>query len=337
MFLLTSLVAQADVGDWYVVPSVAYSDDDGDRLINDSIAGGQIQVGKKMGEHFWLEGLLRYHDIDGLPGQEHLEIGINAVGNLIPDSLFSPYAIGGLGYLRADVGLPDFGGAPPAGATASNMTATAGLGLKVRFGDNSRWSLRAAWRMRHAFDSDDSLTDRVGSLGIQYTFGGRSENAVWAASIAALPAAVSDADGDSDGVKNDRDKGPGTAAGAMVDLNGCEFPANFVMQPVYFATGSARLDADSIKALDETVGLLLRHPGLPAEVGGFADSRGSEDFNMELSLVRAEVVRLYLQQAGVRASSLSVRGYGESQPVASNDTAAGRAQNRRVVLEMRDR
>ena len=55
------------------------------------------------------------------------------------------------------------------------------------------------------------------------------------------------------------------------------------------------------------------------------------------SLVRAEVLRLYLEQAGVRASNLSVRGYGESQPVASNDTAAGRAQNRRVALEMRDR
>lgn len=55
------------------------------------------------------------------------------------------------------------------------------------------------------------------------------------------------------------------------------------------------------------------------------------------SLVRAEVLRFYLEQAGVRASNLSVRGYGESQPVASNDTAAGRAQNRRVALEMRDR
>ena len=125
VFLLTSLVAQADVGDRYVVPSVAYSDDDGYRLINDSIAGGQIQVGKEMGRYFWLEGLLGYHDIDGLPGQEHLEIGLNAVGILRPDSLFSPYAIGGLGYLRADVALPDFGGSPPAGSTASNMTATA--------------------------------------------------------------------------------------------------------------------------------------------------------------------------------------------------------------------
>ena len=365
-FLVSSFFAatmvHADVGDWYVAPSVAYFDDDPDRKIDAGVAGGQIQVGKEMGKHFWLEGLLGYHDIGGFPGQEHLELGVNAVGNLLPDSLFSPYVIGGLGYLRADVGLPDFGGSPAAGSTANDLTGTAGLGLKVRFGE-SPWALRAEWRLRHAFNSDNSLTDDIVSLGIQYTIG-RSGGAVTAASTMA-PAAVADTDGDGvmdsldncpntprgvavdlagcpvdmdqDGVKNDRDKCPGTTAGAMVDLNGCEFPANVTMKRIYFATGSSRLDAESEQALDETVSLLLSHPGLPVEINGHADSQGPEDFNMALSLVRAEVVRLYLEQAGVRASSLSVQGSGESQPVASNDTAAGRAQNRRVVLEMRDR
>jgi OOP family OmpA-OmpF porin len=361
VFLSASLAVQADVGDWYVTPSVAYSDDEGDRLIDDSVAGGQVQLGKEMSEHFWLEGLLGYHDIDGFPGQKHLELGINAVGNFLPESTFSPYAIGGIGVLRADVGLPDFGGSPTAGTTATDLTATAGLGLKIRFGE-SPWSLRAEWRVRHAFASDNALTDQIGSLGLQYTFGGGSSAP---AAIASAPMVDADSDGDGvvdsrdacpntrsgvvvdltgcpqdadqDGVKNIQDKCPETPAGAMVDLNGCEIPDGISMKRIYFPTGTASFDSESRAALDETVKLLLRYPGLPVEIAGHADARGSEDFNMALSLVRAEVVRLYLEQAGVRASSLSTVGYGESDPIATNDTAEGQAQNRRVVLEMHDR
>ena len=54
--LMPATFAHADVGDWYVIPSVVYSDDDGDRVIDDGISGGQVQVGREMGEHFWLEG-----------------------------------------------------------------------------------------------------------------------------------------------------------------------------------------------------------------------------------------------------------------------------------------
>jgi len=174
VMLLAAFPALADEGDWYVTPSIIYTDDDGDRLIDDSLGGMQFQVGREMSTRFALEGLLGYHDIDGYPGQKHLELGINAVGKLLPDSMASPYLIGGLGYLRAEVGQPDFGGLPAAGSTASAATATAGLGIQVDFGD-SPWSLRAEWRLRRTFDSDTSLTDQVGSLGLQYSFGGSEE------------------------------------------------------------------------------------------------------------------------------------------------------------------
>jgi hypothetical protein len=58
------------MGEWYVSPSIAYTDDDPDRKVDDSFSGGQVQVGREMGEHLWLEGLFGYHDIDGFPGQE---------------------------------------------------------------------------------------------------------------------------------------------------------------------------------------------------------------------------------------------------------------------------
>jgi hypothetical protein len=63
---LAPLAAQAEEGEWYVSPSIAYTDDDPDRKIDDSFSGGQVQVGREMGKHLWLEGLFGYHDIDGL-------------------------------------------------------------------------------------------------------------------------------------------------------------------------------------------------------------------------------------------------------------------------------
>jgi len=351
--LLAAAAASADEGDWYVAPSIAYFDDDGDRLVDDSIAGGQIQFGRELRRHFWLEGLLGYHDLDGFPGQKHLELGVNAVGNLLPDSLFSPYVIGGLGYLRADVGLPDFGGSPPADSTASNATATGGLGLKVRFGDDSPWALRAEWRLRHTFDSDNSLTDQIGSLGIQYSFGGGGH--ATAAAAAAGPAPDSDGDGiadawdacpntpagvavdtegcpldsDRDGVTDDRDRCPATAAGARVDANGCEI---LEFRTIYFGFDSDVVLQTSRRVLDASASVLLRHPDVRVEISGYADSRGPEAYNLALSQRRADAVRSYLEQAGVNTARMTARGYGEPPPDAANQTATGLAESRRVEI-----
>jgi OOP family OmpA-OmpF porin len=337
MIILASVAVQAEEGEWYVSPSIAYTDDDPDRKIDDSFSGGQFQIGKEMGRHLWLEGLLGAHDIDGFPGQEHLELGFNVIGNFLPDSLFSPYVIGGLGYLRADVGTPDFGGLPPADSTASNATATGGLGLKIRFGD-SPWSLRAEWRVRHAFDSDNSLTDQVGSLGIQYNFGGSGAQVMAAAAepepdtgpgVVAAPA-----DSDGDGVPNDRDQCPGTPAGVRVDANGCEVVK---LRNVYFGFDSAVLLATARSMLGESASILKRHPDLQVEIVGFADSRGPESYNMKLSERRAEAVRNYLEQAGVDSSRLTSRGYGEGHEGASDMSANGLAQSRRVELRVKNR
>jgi len=324
--LLAPLAAQADEGDWYISPSIAYSDDDGDRLIDDSVAGGQIQVGREMSEHFSLEGLLGYHDIDGYSGQEHLEIGLNAIRKFRPDSLFSPYAIGGLGYLKADAGLPDFGGVPTGGSSSSSVTATAGLGLQVNFSD-SPWSLRAEYRLRHAFDST-GLTDQIASLGIQYSFGGGSDSSITAATSAPEPVAYQD--NDHDGVTDDRDRCPGTVAGARVDANGCEIQEIIDLKNIYFGFDSDVIHPASKRLLDHSASILLRHPDLQLEIAGYSDTLGPERYNMELSQRRAEAVRAYLAQAGVNPANLTVRGYGESN-------SATHAANRRVELRITKR
>ena len=334
--LPASLAAHADEGDWYVAPSIAYFDDDGDRLIDDSIAGGQIQVGREMSDKFWLEGLLGYHDIDGFPGQEHLELGFNAIRNFRPDGLFEPYAIGGLGLLRADVGLPSFGGVPAAGDASTSFTLSAGLGTLVNFGD-SPWALRAEWRFRHAFD-EEGLTDQLVSLGIQYSFGGSGVAAPAAVSKPAEPVRYADSDGD--GVTDDRDRCPGTPAGVVVDMSGCEIkktPETVEFENIYFGFDSEVVLATAQRLLNEAAATLKRHPDVTVEIAGFADSRGPERYNMALSQRRAEAVRDLLVQAGVNPANLSVVAYGESRADASDLAANTLAGDRRVELRVTKR
>jgi outer membrane protein OmpA-like peptidoglycan-associated protein len=101
---------------------------------------------------------------------------------------------------------------------------------------------------------------------------------------------------------------------------------------VLFDTGSADLKPGAREKLAKISGIVLAHPGLSLQIEGHTDSVGSDDFNQELSGRRADGVRDYLAQEGVPASSMTAKGFGKTQPVASNDTADGRQRNRRVEL-----
>ena len=104
------------------------------------------------------------------------------------------------------------------------------------------------------------------------------------------------------------------------------------MSDVLFDTGQATLKPGAREKLAKVSGIVLAHPGLSLEVEGHTDSVGTDDSNQSLSERRAESVRTYLTQQGIPSASIRVRGFGEAQPVASNDNAAGRQQNRRVEL-----
>ena len=104
------------------------------------------------------------------------------------------------------------------------------------------------------------------------------------------------------------------------------------MSDVLFDTGQHTLKPGAREKLAKVSGILLAHPGLALEVEGHTDSVGTDDFNQSLSERRAETVKNYLSQQGMSTASIRSRGLGESQPVATNDTASGRQQNRRVEL-----
>jgi outer membrane protein OmpA-like peptidoglycan-associated protein len=102
---------------------------------------------------------------------------------------------------------------------------------------------------------------------------------------------------------------------------------------IYFPSGSAVIPPSSYPAIDDAIRLIDAGSNVRIEVQGHTDSQGSAESNLWLSQRRAEAVRDYLIRVhGISPDRLTARGYGESEPIASNDTEAGRAQNRRVEL-----
>ncbi|AEV61260.1 Outer membrane protein [Pseudomonas ogarae] len=159
-----------------------------------------------------------------------------------------------------------------------------------------------------------------------------------------------DGDEDGDGVPDSRDKCPGTPKGVQVDADGCPPPApppmaeeppvvkeeTIVIRDVHFEFNKATL-TPADKDVLSTVATRLKQETSTAQlrVTGHTDSVGSDAYNQRLSEKRANSVVQYLVENGVpRASFVSVSGAGESQPVADNKTADGRAMNRRTEIKI---
>ncbi len=138
----------------------------------------------------------------------------------------------------------------------------------------------------------------------------------------------SDLDTDGDGVVDSIDVCPNTIVGALVDDAGC----GYQLTGAHFRFDSAELNLDADTILNEVALRMQENPGLSLTVGGHTDSVGEEDYNVDLSERRAQAVVDYLVAQGVDSSMLEAVGFGSSMPVASNDTAEGRAANRRVVF-----
>lgn len=151
-------------------------------------------------------------------------------------------------------------------------------------------------------------------------------------------------DSDGDGVYDGLDKCPGTPPGTKVDANGCPEKKvlfepgkkKLILEGVNFDLNSANLTRESYAILDRVAESLKDWPDVRVEIGGHTDATASDAYNLRLSERRAESVRKYLEGKGIASSRLRAKGYGESQPIANNGTAEGRAKNRRVELTKLD-
>ena len=146
-----------------------------------------------------------------------------------------------------------------------------------------------------------------------------------AISPAAVPVVIRSTDDDGDGVNNTYDKCPNTPAGAKVNSQGC-----WSYSKVDFGFDNTKITAAYAPLFDNAIYVLKRNPSMTVELDGHTDSTGPAAYNMGLSERRAQAVKEHLVKNGVAADRLTIKGFGETQPIASNDTVEGRAENRRV-------
>lgn len=146
-------------------------------------------------------------------------------------------------------------------------------------------------------------------------------------------------DTDGDGIIDKEDDCP-TLKGTRPN-KGCPEVAADVKQKLdvifnnlLFATNSANIDATSLDDLDELVKIMKEDDALRISIEGHTDSRGNNDYNLELSKLRAEAVQSYLVKNGISSDRVKAVGYGETRPLTTNDTARGRLKNRRVELNL---
>ncbi len=379
---LTAAAASAGAppGSWYIAPSVNALWLDDARSADDDV-GVTLAFGRTVNANWDVELSVfgSEHDRAGGDSLELQGFALSTKRVFYRDGRVNPFLSLGLGRVKSIL---------KPGTDEDNLAALFGGGLLIDLGstrdDGSSMQLRADLGARRGLSDDESFSDAVdyvAGLGLQYNWGGtvvrqpvdtdgdgvNDDLDKCPGTAAGTPVDSAGCplpqDDDGDGVVNETDKCPGTPAGKKVDAVGCEvdgdddgdgilnsvdqcpnsppgsrvnnvgcpFDRELLLQGVKFASNSAELLPESIPVLENAIATLKRYPEVNIEVAGHTDSRGSDAYNLDLSARRAESVLKYLREGGV-SNTLTSRGYGETEPIASNDTDDGRQQNRRVVL-----
>lgn len=147
-------------------------------------------------------------------------------------------------------------------------------------------------------------------------------------------------DTDGDGVNDEEDKcpkvaGPASNRGCPEVKEETKQQLKEISKGIYFETGKAVLKKESLITLDKIIDIMNEYEAYNVSIEGHTDNTGKADKNLTLSKDRAAAVKEYLVSKGISASRMDSEGYGQERPVADNKTAAGRAQNRRVDLELK--
>lgn len=342
VLLLGSNVALAD-GDqpWHFTGQVGIDNLDSDRNTKNSELWWGVGFGRFLGNHLSVdieydETGAKYTDFDTVvPGATYDDWRLSTIGVMgryhFGNGAWKPFVMAGLGS-QSHRNVVDEG---------SNTVFSLGFGLAAQVAKHFSVRGQVMWRQdndAHSQPPTNSYNDWYYSFGMSYDFGGKTPPPPPPPPPAAAPPPPPpNPDLDGDGVPNERDKCPNTRPGAVVDMDGCEVEAVISLEGVHFDFDKATLRPEAKVILDNAAALLQSQERVVVEVAGHTDSVGTEAYNQGLSERRANSVKDYLTSKGVKASRLTARGYGEVQPVASNDTDAGRQANRRVELIVLDR
>lgn len=139
-------------------------------------------------------------------------------------------------------------------------------------------------------------------------------------------------DGDADGIADFEDKCPTSATNALIDDTGCELQ---VSENISFQLNSSALKSSSLTKVEELATFLKRYENTIAIIEGHSDASGEEAYNEHLSKLRAaQVKQILVNQFNINPDRLRTESYGESRPIANNDTREGRQENRRVTTKI---
>ncbi|HEX7338591.1 MAG TPA: OmpA family protein [Rhodanobacteraceae bacterium] len=228
-----------------------------------------------------------------------------------------------------------------------------GVGLSKTVGDNAIFRVGATYR----YDWDDKTQPSENGYGdvllgvsLAATFGTPPPPAPAPEPAAPPPPPAptcDQLDSDNDGVNNCVDKCPNTPAGTIVGPDGCKQKVVIDLRGVNFKfdrphKGETKIGptlkqptSASLDILQQAVDTLQRYPDVKVAIDGYTDSVGTDAYNQKLSQRRAQIVYNYLTSHGIDASRLEgPTGFGEADPIATNKTADGRAQNRRVEMKV---
>ena len=325
--------AYDDTGATYIVGLGQYTFLDKDRISKDG-RGFELGIGHNFAPNFAAEiidsnGTFR---IPNAGAREKLNaISIDGLYKFLPvTSMFRPFILAGVGGMSDDIG----------GHTPNNLgwLAETGVGLLTGLGSQSgstRWQLRTEVKYRYEFMKYTQYVpndpgDIILGVGFQFMFGAPTPPPPFVAR--ALPPPPPEPAPPPPPPPPPPAPVCHAPAGFQVDANCRIIEQNVVVRAVDFEFNKTILTVPAQQTLDELVRALRNQPELQIEVQGYTDSVGSVDYNLNLSQRRADAVKAYLVSDGISPSVLTARGYGKSNPIASNSTAEGRAQNRRVAF-----
>jgi len=347
---------------WMLSPSLVFTAVDDAKALSSDFGFG-LGIGKFINNKWSIDFELdtSSFDADGIDAGSVRQIGYGFMSryHFNDGSSLRP-------FLGIGAGLLDHDGSGAASAVdSSDLMLNLGAGLRKKVTDRVGFMTEVKYRLDTAdyVGNQSSFDDYLFSMGLNVALGAAAKTMPAKEIVEPAPQLDSDGDGvsdqrdrcpntpagmkvdaygchdgdaDGDGVKDSRDKCPNSRPGAVVDADGCEVQVVIELQGVYFDLDKATLKPESIAILDAAVRTMGEHGTLVVEVAGHTDSTASEAYNQSLSERRAKVVYNYLVNKGVAASRMTWNGYGELSPIATNDTDAGRAKNRRTELVIQD-
>lgn len=326
----TASIAQAQ-SSWYIAPRVGAVIADGSRGTDDSLYTG-IGAGAWVTPNLAVDFEYGINNADFKSnsfrnGHEWETVTLGVTGRWFfgnEGSAWRPYVMGGLLAARhqAYSGTIQHDGWDPGATAGGGVQYNASHNVAIRFELAARYD-KDNNTLRGQFPGagyENHFVDGLATVGLVYSFG-------------AAPAAPVAAEEPPPPPAPPVEETP-TPTAVVIDLRGINFKFDRPRKGEKNIAPTLQVPtADSIAILDQAADVLQRNPNVTVQIQGHTDSVGTDAYNMGLSDRRAQIVNEYLLSHGVTASQISgVQGFGESQPIDTNDTKEGRARNRRVEL-----